>query len=59
MRGARRDVLGRVSGAGDLRAGADLDVADGAGLAAHDDEIAKLGRAGDAALRHDARNGAR
>ena len=41
------------AGAGDLRAGADLDVADDARLAAHDDEIAQLGGAGNAALGHD------
>src|SRR5512136_3075350 len=42
-----------MRGPGDLRTGPDLDVADRAGLAAHDDEIAKFGRAGNACLRDD------
>ena len=62
LEGARRraaharaglDVVLDVRHAGDLRAAADLDVADHARMRTHDDEIAELRRAGDAALRHD------
>src|SRR5262245_43229920 len=38
--------------AGDLGPVADLDVADGAGLTAHDDEVAELCRSRDADLAH-------
>src|SRR5262249_5759277 len=48
-----RDVLGRMGGARDLGAHADLDVADGAGTASHGDEVRQFGGAGDAALGRD------